>query len=271
MNRQLGKSMLREYLRDSQICVRAASTNLACAKSRAEMRSNMNPKEIGAFLKELRNEKGITQEQLAEILGVSGRTVSRWETGNNLPDLSILVQIAEYYQVEIKEILNGERMSGNMNNELKETLLKVADYNQLEKERAAKAGNIAFNIMFLACAIAIIAQMLMNGSLSLVMGETAIFITGGIAYIFTAIKNGSWNGGIVKSTPEKDSAVSIACTAICSIPFCLILAKRIALPQAAAITMGFFLSLSALSYAILRGISRLSKKKADQLNNKTSE
>ena len=80
----------------------------------------MNPKEIGAFLKQLRSEKGVTQEQLAEILGVSGRTVSRWETGRNLPDLSILVQISEYYQVDIKEILNGERRSGNMDNELKE-------------------------------------------------------------------------------------------------------------------------------------------------------
>ncbi len=54
----------------------------------------MDSKKIGAFLKRLRSEKGITQEQLAEILGVSGRTVSRWETGNNLPDLSILVQIS---------------------------------------------------------------------------------------------------------------------------------------------------------------------------------
>ena len=50
----------------------------------------MDVRKIGAFLKYLRNEKGITQEQLAEKLGVSGRTVSRWETGNNLPDLSIL-------------------------------------------------------------------------------------------------------------------------------------------------------------------------------------
>ena len=91
----------------------------------------MNSKEIGAFLKQLRKEKRITQEQLAEILGVSGRTVSRWETGTNLPDLSILVQISEYYNVEIGEILNGERKSGNMDNELKETLLKVADYNEL--------------------------------------------------------------------------------------------------------------------------------------------
>lgn len=87
----------------------------------------MNPKEIGAFLKQLRNEKGVTQEQLGEILGVSGRSISRWETGTNLPDLSILVQISEYYNVEIKEILNGEKKSVNMDNELKETLLKVAD------------------------------------------------------------------------------------------------------------------------------------------------
>jgi DNA-binding XRE family transcriptional regulator len=55
--------------------------------------NRMNPKTIGLFLKQLRNEKKLTQEQLAEVLGVSGRTVSRWETGNNLPDLSILVQI----------------------------------------------------------------------------------------------------------------------------------------------------------------------------------
>ena len=51
---------------------------------------------IGNFLKKLRKEKGITQEQLAEILNVSGRTVSRWETGNNMPDISILVDIADY-------------------------------------------------------------------------------------------------------------------------------------------------------------------------------
>lgn len=66
---------------------------------------------------------------------VSGRTVSRWETGNNLPDIGVLVQISEYYDVEIKEILNGERKRENIDSELKETLLKVAGYNELEKNR----------------------------------------------------------------------------------------------------------------------------------------
>ena len=54
----------------------------------------MNQIKIGSFLKELRNEKGITQEQFAEQLGVSNRTVSRWETGSNMPDISLLVEIA---------------------------------------------------------------------------------------------------------------------------------------------------------------------------------
>ena len=75
----------------------------------------MDQKKIGGFLKVLRKEKGITQEQLAELFGVSGRTVSRWETGTNMPDLDLLIRISDYYNVEIKEILDGERKSESMN------------------------------------------------------------------------------------------------------------------------------------------------------------
>lgn len=49
----------------------------------------MDQKKIGMLLKELRNEKGLTQEQFAELVSVSNRTVSRWENGNNMPDLDI--------------------------------------------------------------------------------------------------------------------------------------------------------------------------------------
>ena len=63
----------------------------------------MNQKKIGEFLKQLRKEKGLTQEQLAEQFYVSGRTVSRWETGSNMPDLSVLVELADYYEVDIRK------------------------------------------------------------------------------------------------------------------------------------------------------------------------
>ena len=71
----------------------------------------MDQHKIGEFLKTLRKEKGITQEQAAEHFGVAGRTISRWETGSNMPDLSLLIEIATFYDVEVGEILDGERKS----------------------------------------------------------------------------------------------------------------------------------------------------------------
>ena len=88
----------------------------------------MDQKKIGVFLKELRKEKGITQEEFAENLNVSGRTVSRWETGANMPDISLLVDIAEFFDVSIPEIINGERKSEIMEKEVKETVLSLSDY-----------------------------------------------------------------------------------------------------------------------------------------------
>lgn len=224
----------------------------------------MSPKEIGVFLKQLRNEKGITQEQLAEILGVSGRTISRWETGTNLPDLSILVQISEYYEVEIKEILNGERKSRNMDNELKETLLKVADYDELKKRRAARTTDISFGVMFLVCAVTIVAQMLMTGNYLMIVGENAVLLAGGLLYIFSAIRNGTWNEASIKSAPKKDLMISLICVGIFSVVFFFILEKYAAALQAVRMAFCFFAVLSAVSYALLREISYLSQKKADK-------
>lgn len=93
----------------------------------------MDQIKIGRFLKELRGEKGLTQEQTAEQLNVSGRTVSRWETGSNMPDIGMLVELAEFFDVSISEIIYGERKSEEMNQEEKETLLKVADYSENER------------------------------------------------------------------------------------------------------------------------------------------
>jgi len=93
---------------------------------------------IGGFLRELRKEKELTQEQLAEKFGVSSRSVSRWENGNTMPELGILVELADYYEVDIKEIIDGERKSDIMKTEEKETMQKVADYAEAEKKLVVK-------------------------------------------------------------------------------------------------------------------------------------
>ncbi len=89
----------------------------------------------GTFLKELRKEKNITQEELAEKMGVSRRTVSRWETGSNMPDMDILIDISDFYEVDLREILDGERKNKQMDKEVKETVLKVAEYENEGKKR----------------------------------------------------------------------------------------------------------------------------------------
>ncbi|MBR5311204.1 MAG: helix-turn-helix domain-containing protein [Oscillospiraceae bacterium] len=105
----------------------------------------MNQQKTGEFLKHLRKEKGLTQEQLAEQFYVSSRTVSRWETGSNMPDLEILIELADFYNTDIREIIDGKRRSENMDSETKETLLKVAEYADAEK-RKLKSKMLNFSI-----------------------------------------------------------------------------------------------------------------------------
>ena len=92
---------------------------------------------IGSFLKQLRKEKGLTQEQTAEKLNVSSRTSSRWETGHNMPDISLLTEIAALYEVSIPEIISGERKSENMNQETKDTAEVMAVYANTETALAS--------------------------------------------------------------------------------------------------------------------------------------
>ena len=119
----------------------------------------MDQRKIGEFLKQLRSEKELTQEQLAEKIGVSNRTVSRWETGNNLPDIGMLIQLSEFYDIDIREIIDGGRKSEIMNAEMKDTLEKVAEYSEYEKEiiikRMKRNSIIALISLIFVYAIAI--------------------------------------------------------------------------------------------------------------------
>ena len=70
----------------------------------------MDVKKIGIFLGQLRKEKGFTQEQLGEKLGVTNKTVSRWENGNYLPPVEVLQLMSELYDISINEILCAQRL-----------------------------------------------------------------------------------------------------------------------------------------------------------------
>ena len=120
----------------------------------------IDQEKIGCFLRALRKEKGQTQEEIAEKFGISSKSVSRWENGKTLPDLSILVELADYYDVDIKEIIDGERKSEIMKTEETETLKKVADYAEADKKIVVKRkcivtfiGTLVFALSFMISCI----------------------------------------------------------------------------------------------------------------------
>lgn len=99
----------------------------------------MDTKKVGQFLKQLRNEKNMTQEQLGDRVGVTNKTVSRWETGNYMPPVESLLMLSDIYQISINEILAGERVSvENFKEKADENLTMVLEDLQQENKRFEK-------------------------------------------------------------------------------------------------------------------------------------
>lgn len=140
----------------------------------------MDQKKVGLFLKTLRKEKDITQEVLAETLNVSSRTVSRWETGSNMPDISLLVELSEFYQVSIPEIMNGERKSEKMDQETKDTAIRMAEYSKNElntaKRKIISALLMIFGVFIMISALAIFPNESSWGSIYAMIGGAILTV-----------------------------------------------------------------------------------------------
>lgn len=149
----------------------------------------MDQIKIGVFLKELRKEKELTQEQLAEKLNVSSRTVSRWETGSNMPDIGMLVDMAGFFDVSIPEIISGERKSENMNQETRETAVAMAEYGRnavkIGKQKVIGILMSAFGIFIIVSALSIFPSNSSWGSVYSVLGS--IFLVAGIYLIIRPV------------------------------------------------------------------------------------
>ena len=97
---------------------------------------------IGKFIAELRKQKGLTQTALGELLNLSNRAVSKWETGEGLPDVSVLPLLADVLGVTVDELLRGEKS--------KETSVKVEEV--ANKKNLLNIFNISFIVSIFACA-----------------------------------------------------------------------------------------------------------------------
>ena len=97
----------------------------------------MDQEKIGKFIAECRKEKKLTQEQLAEKLGVSNRSISRWENGKTMPDISLFEPLCEELNISINELLKGQRLNDKKpNNKIfTEVLLDYSKYIKNKNKR----------------------------------------------------------------------------------------------------------------------------------------
>lgn len=89
----------------------------------------MNQEQIGKFIADCRKNKKITQSELAEQLGVTDRSVSNWENGKNMPDLSLFKPLCEILGITINELLSGEKLNKDEYQEkFEENIVNTIDY-----------------------------------------------------------------------------------------------------------------------------------------------
>lgn len=89
----------------------------------------MDQEKVGKFIKEERKNKKLSQEELGELLGVSNRSISKWETGVSLPDISLFKPLCEVLDISYNELLSGERLNKtNYQERLEDNLSNVISY-----------------------------------------------------------------------------------------------------------------------------------------------
>ena len=112
----------------------------------------MNQVKIGSFIKQKRIEKGMTQQQLAEIMNVSQKTVSRWETGYNMPDISLLSSLSAELGVSVSSLLAGEETAVEEETKIYNALNYGLNEKRMLADRIKKALIIALIVSLIVLA-----------------------------------------------------------------------------------------------------------------------
>ena len=115
----------------------------------------MDQVKIGNFIADIRKEKRMTQKELAEAIGVSDKAISKWECGNGMPEMSMLLPLCQELQISVNEFLSGERLSENSYSQKAEenimNLMQEKEENNKQKRKDILGEGLMFGVML--CAI----------------------------------------------------------------------------------------------------------------------
>ncbi len=150
----------------------------------------MNQESIGKFIATCRKEKKITQSELAEKLGITDRAVSNWETGKNMPDLSLFKPLCEILDITINELLSGEKLSKDKYQErFEENIVNTIDYSTKKINKYSQIISLVFIIFGLFISLSAIMIFPSESSWSSIYSVFGIMIFMiGISRVFSMMK-----------------------------------------------------------------------------------
>lgn len=142
----------------------------------------MNQILTGQFIKQCRKEKGLTQEQLAERLNISCKTVSKWECGKGLPEISLMLPLCNELGITVNELLSGCKISDNQYKEkAEENLISAVAERRENKKKLILQILIAFSTVLSGCVMFLIAgalQMPLAARIGLIAAGAAVAALG---------------------------------------------------------------------------------------------
>jgi transcriptional regulator with XRE-family HTH domain len=109
----------------------------------------MEQEKIGKFISERRKDKNLTQREFAEKLGVIDKTVSRWENGHYLPDISLFNDVCEILDIEVTELLKGEKINKIEKKDVDNTITKIVNISKKEIKQKNRFMVIVYSLILL--------------------------------------------------------------------------------------------------------------------------
>ena len=104
----------------------------------------MDNKKFGDFIKELRKERNLTQKELGEKINITDKAISKWERGISFPDIAVLKDLADFFNVDVSELLNGKRGTKqeiDVEKTIQEAIEKYKNAEEKRKEKIQKSKN----------------------------------------------------------------------------------------------------------------------------------
>lgn len=119
----------------------------------------MNQVKIGKFISETRKELCLTQRQLADALGISDKTISKWECGNGLPEVSLMLPLCDTLRITVNDMLSGERVSeANYQKKAEENMMNLIKENAENKKKMAVSIICGVITIIAVCSLIVIAS-----------------------------------------------------------------------------------------------------------------